>query len=227
MSLSGRQIPSYRCFWPTPKKSLHFCLVTYLALFLWSFPRCLVTTSCSMLGEEAGDSELPARGCIRGRQNSRLGDQIRTATFPQNPQMCRQMPYVQKSVFLLVQESAIFQNKPFCTFGQNVGTLECLVRSSYPQLHGIINLIQILQGGLEIVLLSCQTFTLTDLHSAEYLCSVYMVQYNKNKKILKTTQFLKKNIFFGHFRSIPGFYLWLRSQLFFCKVDFFLLQKYF
>ena len=38
-------------------------------------------------------------------------------------------------------KSAIFHNKPFCTFGQIVATLECLVRSSYLQLHGIVNLI--------------------------------------------------------------------------------------
>ena len=43
-------------------------------------------------------------------------------------------------------------------------------RSSYPQLHGIVNLIQIIQGGLEIVLLSWRTFPLTDFHSAEHLC---------------------------------------------------------
>ena len=67
--------------------------------------------------------------------------------------------------FLL--ESAIFPNKPFCTFGQNVATLECLVKSSYPQLHESANIIQILQGGLEIVLLSWRTFPLTYLHSAE------------------------------------------------------------
>ena len=41
----------------------------------------------------------------------------------------------------------------FCTFVQNVATLDFLVRSSYPQLHGIVNLIQILKGGLEIVLI--------------------------------------------------------------------------
>ena len=34
-----------------------------------------------------------------------------------------------------------------CTFGQIVATLDCLVRSSYPQLHGIVTVIQILQGG--------------------------------------------------------------------------------
>ena len=28
----------------------------------------------------------------------------------------------------------------FYTFGKNVATLDCLVRSSYPQLHGIVNL---------------------------------------------------------------------------------------
>ena len=33
--------------------------------------------------------------------------------------------------------------------GQNVATLDCIVRSSYPQLHGIVNLIKIVQGGLE------------------------------------------------------------------------------
>ena len=73
--------------------------------------------------------------------------------------------------FLLVQESATFQNKPFCTFGQNVATLDRLVRSQYPQLHGIANLIQILQGGLEILLLSWRTFILTDLHSPVHLCA--------------------------------------------------------
>ena len=36
-----------------------------------------------------------------------------------------------------------FQNKSFSTFGQIVATSDCLVRSSYPQLHGIVNLIQI------------------------------------------------------------------------------------
>ena len=36
-------------------------------------------------------------------------------------------------------------------------------------------LIQILQGGLEIVLLSRRTFPLTDLHSAEHLCTLHTV----------------------------------------------------
>ena len=63
--------------------------------------------------------------------------------------MCRQKPYVRLKTKkkILVHESAIFQNKPICTFGQNAATLDCLVGSSYPQLHGIVNLIQILQGG--------------------------------------------------------------------------------
>ena len=73
------------------------------------------------------------------------------------------------SFFLLVKESAIVQKRPFCTFGQYVATLDCLVRSSYPQLHGIVNLIQIVQGGLEIVLLSWRTFSLTEFHLAEHL----------------------------------------------------------
>ena len=72
--------------------------------------------------------------------------------------------------FLIGIGICYFQNKPFCTFGQNVATLDCLVRLSYPQLHGIVNLNQILQEGLEIVLLSWRTFPLTDLHSAEHLC---------------------------------------------------------
>ena len=84
--------------------------------------------------------------------------------------MCRQCHMSKNPYFLLVQESAIFQNKPFSRFGHIVATLDCLVRSSYPQLHGIGNLIQILQGGLQIVLLSWRTFPLTDLHSAEHLC---------------------------------------------------------
>ena len=73
---------------------------------------------------------------------------------PKNPQMCRKMPYVQKSVFFLfLQESAFFQNKPFCTFGKNVATLDCLVSSSYHQLYGIVNLIQILQGVKDCALI--------------------------------------------------------------------------
>ena len=71
-----------------------------------------------------------------------------------------------KYFFLLVKEPAIFQ---ISTFGQIFATLDCLVRSSYPQLHIIVNLIHILQGGLEIVLLSWRIFPLTDLHSAEHL----------------------------------------------------------
>ena len=39
-----------------------------------------------------------------------------------NPQIWEQMPVVTKSVYLFVEESAIFQNKPFYTFGQNVAT---------------------------------------------------------------------------------------------------------
>ena len=72
--------------------------------------------------------------------------------------------------FLISIGICYFHNRPFCTFRQNVATLECLVRSSYPQMHGIVNLIQILQGGLEIVLLSWRTLPLIDLHSAEHLC---------------------------------------------------------
>ena len=94
--------------------------------------------------------------------------------FAENPQMCRQMPYVRESFFsssYIGIGICYFQNKPFCTFGQNVATLDCLVRSSYPHLHGIVNLIQIIQRDLEIVLLSWRTFPMTDLHSAEHLCS--------------------------------------------------------
>ena len=77
-----------------------------------------------------------------------------------------------KNLFFLIGIGIcfFFLNKLFCTFGQNFATLECLVRSSYPQLHAIVNLIQILQGGLEIVLLSWRTLPLTDLQSAERLC---------------------------------------------------------
>ena len=122
------------------------CLVTLHAQFLYFFLPCSVTTSCSALGEDAGDSGVPARGRIRGRR-----------FFP---------------FFLIGFNSNLlfFQNKPFCTFGQNVATFDCHVRSSYPQLHGIVNLIRILQGGLEFVLLTWRTFPLTDLHSAEHLC---------------------------------------------------------
>ena len=81
--------------------------------------------------------------------------------------MCRQVPFVQKSVFFHWYRNLLFTNNPLCTFRQNVATLYCLVRSSYPQLHGIVNLIKILQGGLEIVLLS---FPLTDLHSVVHMC---------------------------------------------------------
>ena len=73
------------------------------------------------------------------------------------------------SFFFIGMGICYFSNKPLCTFGQIVATLDCPVRSSYPQLHGIVNLIQILQGGLEIVLLSWRTFPLTDLHSPVHL----------------------------------------------------------
>ena len=57
------------------KESLNFlCLFSLRALFLWSFPPCLVTNNCSALGEEAGDLDVPARGPARGRMNSRLED---------------------------------------------------------------------------------------------------------------------------------------------------------
>ena len=157
------------------------CLVSLRAQFLWSFPSCLETTGCSALWEEAGDSELPARCREGGRLNSRLEDLIRSVTCPQNPQMCRQMPFVRKSVFFIGMGICYFSNKPLCTFGQIVATLYCPVRSSYPQLHGIVNLIQILQGGLEIVLLSWRTFLLTDLHSAVHLWGKlqYVLQFSQ------------------------------------------------
>ena len=123
------------------------------------FPPSLVPTGCSALGEDAWDSELAARRRTWG-----------SVTCPQNPQMCKQMPFSLISLFFIGIGICYFSNKPLCTFGQIVATLDCLVRSSYPQLHGIINLIQILQGGLEIVLLSWWTFPLTDLHSAVHLC---------------------------------------------------------
>ena len=66
----------------------------------------------------------------------------------------------QKIIFFYWYSSLLFR-----TFGQIVATLDCLVRSSYPQLHGIVNFIQILQGGLEIALLSWRT----DFHSAVHL----------------------------------------------------------
>ena len=78
-----------------------------------------------------------------------------------------------KDFFLIIGIRNCFfplQNKPFCTFGQNVATLDCLVRSSYPQLHGIVNLLQFRQGGLDLVLLSWRTFPLTNFHSVEHLC---------------------------------------------------------
>ena len=78
----------------------------------------------------------------------------------------------ENQLFFIGMGICYFSNKPLCTFGQIVATLDCPVRSSYPQLHGIVNLIQILQGGLEIVLLSWRTFLLTDLHSPVHLCDV-------------------------------------------------------
>ena len=85
------------------------------------------------------------------------------------------------SFFFIGMGICYFSNKPFCTFGQIVATLDCPVRSSYPQLHGIVNLIQILQGGLEIVLLSWRTFLLTDLHSAVHLCTCWLNMRNIQK----------------------------------------------
>ena len=83
---------------------------------------------------------------------------------------CAGKCHMSENPFILIGIGiSYFQSRWFCTFGQNVATLDCLVRSSYPQLHGIVNLIQILQGGLEIVLLSWRTFPLTDLHWAEHL----------------------------------------------------------
>ena len=59
----------------------------------------------------------------------------------------------------------------FCIFGQHVATWDWLVRSSYPQLLGMVNLIQIQQVGSENVLLSWRTFPLTYLHSPVHLCN--------------------------------------------------------
>ena len=84
------------------------------------------------------------------------------------------------SFFLLVKESTIFQNKPFSTFGQNNATLDCLVRSSYPQLNGIVTLIQIVQGGIEIVLLSWRTFqicTQRNTCAASLACGGHLSHY--------------------------------------------------
>ena len=73
--------------------------------------------------------------------------------------------------------------------------------SYYPQLHGIVNLIQIQQGGLEIVLLSWRTFPLTDLHSAEHLCTgvttqiwffSFLLLFFFSKNFVKTIKIYRK-----------------------------------
>ena len=91
----------------------------------------------------------------------------------------------QNQLFFIGMGICYFSNRPLGTFGHIVATLYCPVRSSYPQLHGIVNLIQILQGGLEIVLLSWRTFLLTDLHSAVHLCfmghtDLRILEFNHN-----------------------------------------------
>ena len=111
-----------------------------------------------------------------------------------------------------------FSNKPFCTFGQIVATLDCPVRSSYPQLHGIVNLIQILQGGLEIVLLSWRTFLLTDLHSPVHLWSVSCLFVSSWKpRFLVDSRLLVKE----HVANIAKkkFFFW--KILYFLGVDFY------
>ena len=95
------------------------------------------------------------------------------------------MPFVQKSVFLDgFRNILFFLDNPFCTFGQDVATLDCLFRSSYPQLHGIVTFIQILQGGLKYVLLSWRTFPLTYLHPPIHLCHpLEWFEKNEEKKL--------------------------------------------
>ena len=61
------------------------------------------------------------------------------------------------------------QNKPFCTFGQIKAPWSSLVGQTYLQLHWIISLIPVLQGGLENVPWSWRTFPLTDLHTPIHL----------------------------------------------------------
>ena len=134
-----------------------------------------MTTGCSALGEEAGDSGVPASGRICWRLNSRLDSR----GLKQDCYVSEKSTNVQANVIYLkivffrigIGLCYFFQNKPFCAFKQNVASLDCLVRSSCPQLHGIVNLIQILPGGLEIVLLWWRTLPLTDLHLAKHLWS--------------------------------------------------------
>ena len=84
---------------PKPKEILNFlCLVTSRALFLWSFPP-LFGDHC--LGEQAGESEVPARGGTRGTLNSRLEDEIGTTTCPQF-RKCAGKCHRSKNHFLLV-----------------------------------------------------------------------------------------------------------------------------
>ena len=90
MTISPRKVrhisPSQDVCLCLPAKYLHidiFEIVRNFKIFashyftcsvLVKFLPCLVTTRCSALGEEAGDSGVPTKGCIGGRRNSRLED---------------------------------------------------------------------------------------------------------------------------------------------------------
>ena len=106
-----------------------------------------------------------------------------------NLQMCRQIPIVQYNFFLLVQESAF--KKSHSVHSDKIFLIWTVLALSYPKLHGIVNLIQILQGGLEIMFLSWRTLPLTDLHSPVHLCISFDVFGPlKRPKVKKPRPFL-------------------------------------
>ena len=106
-----------------------------------------MTTGCSALEEEAGDSGVPARGRIRGRWNSRLENQdcfvsVKSANVQANT-MCTKIRFFLIGIGICYfSKLAILHIWTKCS--QFV--LSC-------QLHGIVNLNKIIQGGLEIVLI--------------------------------------------------------------------------
>ena len=69
-----------------------------------------------LMGTEAGDSEVPASGHSRGRLNSRLEDEIGTATCPQICKYARKCHLSKNHFFLLVQESTILHFWTKCCY---------------------------------------------------------------------------------------------------------------
>ena len=112
-----------------------------------------MTNGCSALGEKNRRFRGPRQKSHYRETEQQTRGLNKDCYVSVNSANVQEMPYVRKKNFFLIGIGiCYFQNKPFCTFQQNVATLDCLVRSSYPQLHGIVNLVQILQRGLESVL---------------------------------------------------------------------------